>query len=209
LKCAQSDALRQLTYITNLEQQIDDFKQTNDDLTEELDMLYTLKVNSPQRTELVGQDFSVEHDESGAEYSVLKSALLGLILKYNEKKTLKFRFAFDRWYDFAAEDNGVDAYQRMPTIMREALDSSRPFYQEPIGPRPKTGIFNVMGDRDGLIEASSDDDKFEMSFPNEFGSRTNMKLIGQCTDLVQTVLKQCAVRMVRRYPDLQRREDRS
>lgn len=213
------DALRQLTYITNLEQKIEDLNQINDDLAEELNMLYALKVTPPQRRELVGGELMGEAYTTNVEYSKLKSSLLGLILKYNQKLTLKTRFAFDRWYDFAAEENEGEAYQRMPTLLKEALDpsmmldlnderstlakvsvpKSRMQFDEPFGPHSQgnTGLFNVQGDRDGVIfESSSDDDRLELAFHSDHNKRTHMKIIGQCTDLVQTVLKQCAVRMV-------------
>jgi hypothetical protein len=53
--------------------------------------------------------------------------------------------------------------------------------QEPIGPHPKPELFNVIDERDGIFKGSSDDDKFEITFPSEFGSRMNM--IGQAPTL--------------------------
>lgn len=192
------DALRQLTYITNLEQKLEDLQQTNDDLAEELEMLYSMKVNSHQQAELTGL---IEPYKPKSEYPMkLKTSLLHLVVKYTEKLTLKTRFAFDRWYDFAAEGDEVQTYQRMPAFMKEAFGPSKAVYQDPFGPHSghAVGLFNVQGDRDGMfLESSSDDDKFDMIFSSEHPKRTQLKVIDQCTDLVSTVLKQCAVRMVK------------
>jgi hypothetical protein len=189
--------LRQLTYISNLEQQIEDLRQTNDDLAEELDMVYSMKVRPPQRCELAGEqaEEDLEFFETGVEYSKLKTSVLNLIVKYHEKKTLRVRSAFDCWYDFAAEDHPHQAFARMPTVMREALDCTK--YQEPFGPHTegKLELLNMQGDY-GCIDAdSSDDDRLQMTSPPE-QKQSQLRLIDQCSGLVQTVLKQCAVRMV-------------
>lgn len=191
LKCAQTDALRQLTYISNLEQQIEDLRQTNDDLSEELDIVYSMKVRPPQRCELAGEQAELEFFETGVEYSKLKTSVLNLIVKYHEKKTLRVRSAFDCWYDFAAEEH--QAFARMPTVMREALDCTK--YQEPFGPHSegKFELLNMQGDYGWIDADSSDDDRLQMSPPAE---QRQLRLIDQCSGLVQTVLKQCAVRMV-------------